>query len=68
MASGAQRTGVWAEYPLVRAAFGCREQDMIFGFLYLGTPKLKASNKVIAPNSAPFVSHFDYAGGYTKMP
>ncbi|MBF1994148.1 NAD(P)H nitroreductase [Serratia symbiotica] len=56
--NGIWRTGVWAEYPLVRDAFGCREQDMIVGFLYLGTPELKASNKVIAPNSAPFVSHF----------
>lgn len=56
--NGIWRTGVWAEYPLVRDAFGCREQDMIVGFLYLGTRELKASNKVITRDSTPFVSHF----------
>ncbi|HEI8864818.1 NAD(P)H nitroreductase [Serratia sp. AKBS12] len=56
--NGIWRTGAWTEHPMVRSAFGCREQDEIVGFLYLGTPQLKAATKVIAPDSGPFVSHF----------
>ncbi|MFC0225813.1 NAD(P)H nitroreductase [Serratia aquatilis] len=56
--NGIWRTGVWTEHPLVREAFACREQDEIVGFLYLGTPQLKASTKVVAPDSSPFVSYY----------
>lgn len=42
----------------MREAFGCREQDEIVGFLYLGTPQLKAATKVTPPDSTPFVSYF----------
>jgi hypothetical protein len=42
----------------VREAFGCREQDAIVGFLYLGTPQLKANTTVVAPDTAQFVSYF----------
>ena len=35
-----------------------REQDEIVGFLYLGTPQLKAATKVTPPDSTPFVSYF----------
>ncbi|WON78569.1 NAD(P)H nitroreductase [Serratia sp. UGAL515B_01] len=56
--NGIWRTGVWTKNPLVREAFSCREQDEIVGFLYLGTPQLKASTKVVAPDSSPFVSYF----------
>ncbi|VTN69453.1 protein ydjA [Klebsiella variicola] len=34
------------ESPVVRAGFACREQDKIVGFLYLGTPQLKASTTI----------------------
>ncbi len=38
---GIWRSGALTESPVVREAFGCREQDKIVGFLYLGTPQLK---------------------------
>ena len=38
------------ESPVVREAFGCREQDKIVGFLYLGTPQLKASTSINVPD------------------
>ncbi|MBS1203877.1 MAG: nitroreductase [Proteobacteria bacterium] len=55
--------GIWRTGPLtdslqVREAFACREQDKIVGFLYLGTPQLKASTTVTVPNIAPFVTRF----------
>lgn len=56
--NGIWRTGAWTEHPLVREAFACREQDKIVGFLYLGTPKLKATTKVTPPDSSLFVSYF----------
>nr|MBA2814491.1 NAD(P)H nitroreductase [Candidatus Pantoea persica] len=44
MAAAAQGfNGIW------RSAFGCREQDAIVGFLYLGTPQLKSSTTVVHP-------------------
>ncbi|MBW0669160.1 NAD(P)H nitroreductase, partial [Escherichia coli] len=42
----------------VREAFGCREQDKIVGFLYLGTPQLKASTSINVPDPTPFVTYF----------
>lgn len=54
---GIWRSGFWTEHPIVREAFGCREQDMIVGFLYLGTP-LMSPSKVKAVDTTPFVSYF----------
>ncbi len=56
--NGIWRSGAWTEHDSVRAAFGCRDQDVIVGFLYLGTPQLKSSTTVIPPDSAPFVRYF----------
>lgn len=56
--NGIWRTGIWTAHPDVRAEFGCREQDDIVGFLYLGTPKLKASTTVLAPATDAFVRRF----------
>lgn len=56
--NGIWRSGAWTEHEAVREAFNCREQDVIVGFLYLGTPQLKSSTSVIPPDTAPFVSYF----------
>lgn len=55
--NGIWRTGAWTDHPAVRDAFGCREQDAIVGFLYLGTPQLKAA-KVMPLDSSQFVRAF----------
>ena len=44
--------------PAVRDGFGCGEHDKIVGFLYLGTPQLKASSTISVPDTTPFVSRF----------
>ncbi|RWR03764.1 oxidoreductase [[Pantoea] beijingensis] len=56
--NGIWRSGDWTENALVRAAFNCREQDAIVGFLYLGTPQLKSSTTVLPPDTSSFVSYF----------
>ncbi|WP_413738737.1 NAD(P)H nitroreductase [Sodalis sp. RH21] len=56
--NGIWRTGLWATQAEVKQAFGCREHDEIVGFLYLGTPQLKASTTLIPPATEPFVRHF----------
>ncbi|MBF7981277.1 MULTISPECIES: NAD(P)H nitroreductase [Rahnella] len=56
--NGIWRTGAWTDHPDVRKAFHCGGNDKIVGFLYLGTPQLKASLQVIPVDSAPFVTHF----------
>lgn len=56
--NGIWRSGPWTHHPAVRDAFGCRPQDEIVGFLYLGTPQLKASTKVTPPDHQTFVSYF----------
>jgi len=56
--NGIWRSGAWTDHPRVREAFHCQEQDAIVGFLYLGTPQLKASTKVVAPDSSDIVSWF----------
>lgn len=64
MAAQAQGfNGIWRSGPLtdsarVRAAFGCREQDKIVGFLYLGTPQLKGAAATQPFDIAPYVSYF----------
>ncbi|WP_438333714.1 NAD(P)H nitroreductase [Edwardsiella tarda] len=55
--NGIWRSGHWVEHPQVRAAFGCRPQDVIVGFLYLGTPQLKAA-RVQPLDSSAFVRAF----------
>ncbi|MNC43238.1 putative NAD(P)H nitroreductase YdjA [compost metagenome] len=56
--NGIWRTGIWTESEAVRDALKCREQDEVVGFLYLGTPQLKASTTVSVPDIAPFVRRF----------
>ncbi|WP_074013186.1 NAD(P)H nitroreductase [Candidatus Sodalis sp. SoCistrobi] len=56
--NGIWRTGLWTSQPDVRAAFGCREQDEIVGFLYLGTPQLKASTTLLPPDTDAYVRRF----------
>lgn len=56
--NGIWRSGPWTDNERVRSAFGCREQDAIVGFLYLGTPQLKSSTTVVHPDTTPFVRYF----------
>ncbi|HKN04679.1 MAG TPA: NAD(P)H nitroreductase [Buttiauxella sp.] len=56
--NGIWRTGIWTENEAVREALHCREQDEVVGFLYLGTPQLKASTTVSVPDITPFVRKF----------
>lgn len=54
--NGVWRTGPLTDSAVVRAGLDCREQDKIVGFLYLGTPQLKASTTVSVPDTTAFVS------------
>ncbi|MBS9438578.1 NAD(P)H nitroreductase [Photorhabdus noenieputensis] len=54
---GIWRTGSWTDDNTVRAGLGCHQHDKIVGFLYLGTPVLKAPNKVTPPDMTNFVSY-----------
>lgn len=56
--NGIWRTGPLIDSPVVRDALDCRAQDKVVGFLYLGTPQLKASTTISAPDTAPFVRYF----------
>lgn len=56
--NGIWRSGAWTHHPHVRDAFGCRPQDEIVGFLYLGTPQLKASATLAAQETEKFVRYF----------
>ncbi|EPL9568355.1 NAD(P)H nitroreductase [Providencia rettgeri] len=55
---GIWRSGSWTEDEIVRAGLGCEENDRIVGFLYLGTPELKAPTKVQMPDMDGFITHF----------
>ncbi|MGL5700306.1 MAG: NAD(P)H nitroreductase [Kluyvera sp.] len=55
--NGIWRSGALTESPIVREGLGCGELDKIVGFLYLGTPQLKASTTIAAPDTAPFVRY-----------
>ncbi|WP_413491615.1 NAD(P)H nitroreductase [Morganella psychrotolerans] len=55
---GIWRTGSWTKDPVVRDGLGCEEHDKIVGFLYLGTPALKAPATVAPVDLTPFVSWF----------
>lgn len=54
---GIWRTGPMTHHPEVRTALGCRPQDEIVGFLYLGTPQVKAT-AIKKPDMASFVRYF----------
>ncbi|KAA9001804.1 NAD(P)H nitroreductase [Affinibrenneria salicis] len=56
--NGIWRSGPWTHNERVRAAFGCRQQDEIVGFLYLGTPQLKSAVKVVPLETEKFVHYF----------
>jgi len=56
--NGIWRSGPLTGSPVVREALECREQDQIVGFLYLGTPQLKASTTISLPDTTPFVRYF----------
>ncbi|XUA17615.1 NAD(P)H nitroreductase [Citrobacter sp. OP27] len=56
--NGIWRSGALTESPVVRDGLQCRKQDKIVGFLYLGTPQLKASTTVSIPDTTPFVVKF----------
>ncbi|MDF7681046.1 NAD(P)H nitroreductase [Enterobacteriaceae bacterium ESL0689] len=57
--NGIWRSGPLTDSPLVRAAFSCRQQDKLVGFLYLGTPQPTRSPRSIRPlDSESFVTHF----------
>ncbi|MCS2162917.1 NAD(P)H nitroreductase [Scandinavium sp. H11S7] len=56
--NGIWRSGALTESPVVREGLQCREEDKIVGFLYLGTPQLKASMTVSIPDTTPFVVKF----------
>lgn len=56
--NGIWRTGPLTDSPVVREGLSCGEHDKIVGFLYLGTPQLKASTTVSVPDATPFVTHF----------
>lgn len=55
---GIWRSGSWTEDAVVREGLGCEENDHIVGFLYIGTPELKAPAKVQRPDMTGFVTHF----------
>lgn len=56
--NGIWRSGALTDSPVVREGLACGADDKIVGFLYLGTPQLKASTTVSIPDTAPFVTHF----------
>jgi nitroreductase len=47
------RTGAITESPVVKASFGLREQDVIAGFVYIGS-----LSRVIASREQPEINHF----------
>ena len=56
--NGIWRSGPWTEDAAICKALGGREQDKVVGYLYLGTPQLKASATFTSPDTAPFVRYF----------
>ncbi|MBB1199557.1 NAD(P)H nitroreductase [Enterobacteriaceae bacterium 89] len=56
--NGIWRSGALTDSPVVRDGLHCREQDKIVGFLYIGTPQLKASSNISVPDTSPFVVRF----------
>ncbi|EMD1655753.1 NAD(P)H nitroreductase [Pluralibacter gergoviae] len=56
--NGIWRSGWFTDSPIVRDGFNCGELDKVVGFLYLGTPQLKASTSIAPADTAPFVVRF----------
>jgi len=56
--NGIWRSGALTDSPVVREGLDCGADDKIVGFLYLGTPQLKASTTVSVPDTAPFITRF----------
>lgn len=56
--NGIWRSGVWTEAEQVRQAFGCRVQDTIVGFLYLGTAKIRQQPMRQPVDPAAFIRYF----------
>lgn len=56
--NGIWRSGWFTDSPLVREGFNCGELDKIVGFLYLGTPQLKASTTIAPVDTSAFVVKF----------
>ena len=56
--NGIWRSGALTDSPVVREALSCGADDKIVGFLYIGTPQLKASTTVSVPDTSPFVTRF----------
>ncbi len=56
--NGIWRSGPLTDSPVVREGLACGADDKIVGFLYLGTPQLKASTTVTVPDTSPFVTRF----------
>ncbi|MGF1713826.1 NAD(P)H nitroreductase [Photobacterium chitinilyticum] len=54
--SGFWRTGKWAYHPVVREALGVQGDDMIVGFLYIGTPGCREA-KVSERDLSQFVEY-----------
>ncbi|MCW8328327.1 NAD(P)H nitroreductase [Photobacterium sp. SDRW27] len=54
--SGYWRTGKWAYHPVVREALGVQGDDLIAGFLYLGTPGCREA-KVFERDLTQFVEY-----------
>lgn len=55
--NGIWRSGALIESPIVHAGLGCGELDKVVGFLYLGTPQLKAPTTFALPDTTPFVRY-----------
>ncbi|MEQ4986766.1 NAD(P)H nitroreductase [Proteus vulgaris] len=55
---GIWRSGSWTHDAVVREGLGCGEHEQIIGFLYLGTPALKAPNTVSPADLTDFVTYF----------
>ena len=56
--NGIWRSGALTDSPVVRDGLDCGADDKIVGFLYIGTPQLKASTTVSVPDTSPFVTRF----------
>lgn len=54
--SGYWRTGKWAYHPVVREALGVQGDDLIAGFLYIGTPGCREA-KVFERDLTQFVEY-----------
>lgn len=55
---GIWRSGSWTRDAVVREGLGCGKEDHIIGFLYLGTPALKAPTTVSPADLTDFVTYF----------